>query len=186
MKKAVALVLALILLTGCSSGKQTIDRAMELRGRLLGSSGCSFTAKITADYGDTVQHFTVDCKGDDRGGLEFTVKEPETIAEIQGSISEEGGKLTFDDVALAFPLLTQEQISPVSAPWIFLRTLRGGYLTTAGEEDGLLRVTIDDSYEKEALQLDIWLNGENLPVRAEILYDGCRILSLEVENFEIL
>ena len=186
MRRAVALVLSMLLLTGCSSGEQAIDRAMELRGNLLSSSGCSFTAKITADYGDTVQQFTVDCKGDDRGGLEFTVKSPETIAGICGSISEEGGKLTFDDVALAFPLLTQEQISPVSAPWIFLRTLRGGYLTSAGEEDGLLRVTIDDSYEDDALQLDIWLDGKNMPVRAEILYDGCRILSLEVENFEIL
>ena len=83
-------------------------------------------------------------------------------------------------------MLTQEQISPVSAPWIFLRTLRGGYLTSAGEEEGLLRVTIDDTYEEAALQLDIWLNGETMPVRAEILYDGVRILSLEVEKFEIL
>lgn len=186
MKKAVALALAMLLLTGCSSGHQAIDRALDLRGRLLGGSGCSFTAKITADHGDSVQYFTVDCKGDDRGELEFTVKSPETIAGIQGSISEDGGKLTFDDVALAFPLLTQEQISPVSAPWIFLRTLRGGYLTSAGEDDGLLRVTIDDTYEEDALQLDIWLNGENMPVRAEILYDGVRILSLEVEQFQIL
>lgn len=186
MKKALALVLAVLLLSGCSSGQQAIDRALDLRGRLLKATGCSFTAKITADYGDTVQYFTVDCKGDDCGGLEFTVKSPETIAGICGSISEDGGKLTFDDVALSFPLLTQEQISPVSAPWIFLRTLRGGYLTSAGEKDGLLRVTIDDTYEEDALQLDIWLNGENMPVRAEILYDGVRILSLEVENFEIL
>lgn len=186
MKKAVALVLAVVMLTGCSSGRQAIDRALELRSRLLGGSGCSFTAKITADYGDSVQYFTVDCKGDDQGALEFTVKAPDTIAGICGSISEDGGKLTYDDVALSFPLLTQEQISPVSAPWIFLRTLRGGYLTSAGEEDGLLRVTIDDTYEEDALQLDIWLNGENMPVRAEILYDGVRILSLEVEKFEIL
>ena len=186
MKRAVSWVLALLLLTGCSSGHQAIDRALELRSRLQGGSGCRFTAKITADYGDTIQYFTVDCKGDDRGGLEFTVKSPETIAGICGSISEDGGKLTFDDVALAFPLLTQEQISPVSGPWIFLRTLRGGYLTNAGEDNGLLRVTIDDTYEEDALKLDIWLDGENMPVRAEILYDGCRILSLEVENFEIL
>lgn len=186
MKKAAALLLVLVLLTGCARGEEAIDRAMELRARILKGTGCSFTADITADYGDSVQHFTVECAGDAQGNLSFMVASPETISGITGSISEEGGKLTFDDVALAFPLLTQDQISPVTAPWIFLKTLRSGYLTAAGMDDDLLRVTIDDSYEDDALQLDIWLDAENLPVRAEILYDGCRILSLEIRNFEIL
>lgn len=186
MKKAAALLFVMLLLAGCSRGSEAIDRAMELRSRLLSGEGCGFTAQITADYGDEVHTFTVDCQGDHQGNLTFTVTAPESIAGITGTVSEEGGKLTFDDVALAFPLLTQEQISPVTAPWIFLRTLRGGYLTSAGDDDGLLRVTIDDSYDEDALQLDIWLDDGNIPVRAEILYDGSRILSLSVSNFQIL
>lgn len=186
MKKAAALLLVMLLLAGCSRGSDAIDRAMELRSRLLNGDGCSFTVQITADYGDNIQNFTVECQGDKQGNLNFTVSAPESIAGITGTVSEEGGKLTFDDVALAFPLLTQEQISPVTAPWIFLRTLRGGYLTSAGEDDGLLRVTIDDSYEEDALQLDIWMDDGNIPVRAEIVFDGSRILSLSVSNFQIL
>jgi hypothetical protein len=59
-------------------------------------------------------------------------------------------------------------------------------MTSACREDGVIRLSMDDSYEKEALRLDIWLNEDQMPERAEILYDGKRILSMTVENFLIL
>lgn len=185
MKKAASLLLTLLLLTGCSDSRARIDRAMELRSRLLSSDGCGFTAEITADYGDELHTFSMDCTCDSQGNLSFTVTEPETISGITGTIAQDGGRLTFDDTALEFPLLADDQLTPVSAPWIFLKTLRGGYLTSAGEEGELLRLTIDDSYEEDALHLDIWLNADNTPVRADILYDGRRILSLSIADFRI-
>ena len=33
--------------------------------------------------------------------------------------------------------------------------------------------------------LDIWLDDGNVPVRAEVLYDGSRILSMEITDFQI-
>lgn len=184
MKRIGAIFLLLVLLTGCSQTRNRIDRCMELRARLL-RSGCSFTAEITADYGDKVYSFTLACSGDSQGNLTFHVVQPESISGITGTITGEGGFLTFDDAALQFDLLADDTVTPVSAPWIFLKTLRGGYLTSAGEDGDLLRVTIDDSYEDDALQLDIWLNSDNNPVQAEILYDGRRILSLTVSDFVI-
>ena len=185
MKRIGILFILLLMLTGCSETQNRIDRAVELRSRLLRSS-CSFTAEVTADYGDKVYKFTIACSGDAQGNLTFEVAEPESIAGITGTITGEGGFLTFDDAALQFDLLADDQVTPVSAPWILLKTLRGGYLTAAGDDGDLLRVTIDDSYEDDALQLDIWLDGENNPVRADILYDGRRILSLNVSDFQIL
>ena len=184
MRKGLCLLMVLWMLSGCSGKNAELDRAIELRMKLL-SADCSFDAKITADYGDKISRFSVSCQADAYGNLAFTVTQPETISGITGVIDHEGGKLTFDDVALTFPLLAEEQISPVSSPWIFLKTLRGGYLTAAGMEDDLLRLTIDDSYEEDALQLDIWLDSTDCPVRGEILYDGYRILTLEIENFRI-
>ena len=58
-------------------------------------------------------------------------------------------------------------------------------MTSAGMEGDWLRLTIDDSYEDDALHLDIWLSDDNMPARAEILHDGSRILSLQIENFVI-
>ena len=183
--KILAAVCVLFLLTGCGSRDEELERAMALRTRLLRAS-VSFDADITADYGDEIHTFSVYCEGDSQGNLGFKVTAPETIADISGKIEAGEGKLTFRDTALAFPLMAEDQLSPVSAPWIFCTTLRGGYLTSAGMEEELLRLTIDDSYEENALTVDIWLDESDSPVRAEILYDGRRILTLKIENFKIV
>lgn len=185
MKRIAGVLILTLLLTGCGKTEQLLDRAMGLRARLLAGS-CSFEAEITADYGDELLTFAVYCEGDNEGDLAFRITEPETIAGITGIMDREGGKLTFRDTALAFPLLADGQISPAGASWIFFYTLRGGYLTSVGMEEEMLRVTIDDSYEEDALTVDIWLNEEDIPVRAEILYDGRRILTLVIRNFQIL
>ena len=184
VKKLSVLLIVLLFLGGCSGKQEELERAMTLRAKILASE-CSFDAKITADYGDKLYVFAMTCQGDSRGNLTFTVTEPESIAGITGIISQDGGKLTFDDMALAFPLMADDQLTPVSAPWIFLKTLRGGYLTSANTEEELLHLTIDDSYEEDALQLDIWLDGQNLPVQSDILYDGRRILTVQVSNFTL-
>lgn len=159
---------------------------MAFRSELLAAEGCRFLAVVTADYGDELYTFSMECQGDKTGNLAFTLTEPEVLSDIQGTISDNGGRITFEDTALCFPLMTDDQFSPASAPWIFLKTLRSGYLTAAGLEEGNLRLTMDDTYEEDALHLDIWMGENRMPVRTDILYDGRRILSLEVENFSFL
>ena len=185
MKRVWCLLLLMFCLSGCANENSEIERGMALRSRLLSAENCSFDVSITADYGDKLYTFGMTCQGNAKGDLTFTVSAPESIAGVTGTVSEEGGKLTFDDTALQFALMADEQLSPVSAPWILLKTLRSGYLTSAGMEDELLRLTIDDSYAEDALQLDIWLDGEDSPVRAEVLYADRRILSMDVTNFQI-
>ena len=185
MKKLAVLLIVLLFLGGCSGKQEELERAMALRAKVLTSAGCSFDAAITANYADRVYTFLMHFVCDGKGKLDFTVLEPESISGITGSVSDDGGKLTFDDTALAFPLMADDQLTPVSAPWIFLKTLRGGYLTSANTEEELLHLTIDDSYEEDALQLDIWLDGQNLPVQSDILYDGRRILTVQVSNFTL-
>jgi len=185
LKKLASLMIALVLLTGCTGKRAEMDRTMTLRADLLGSEGCSFTAHLTADYADEVHEFSLYCEGRNNGDLGFRVESPETLTGITGRFKGEEGALTFDDVALAFPLLADGQITPVSGPWIFLKTLLGGYLTACGQEDEFLHLTIDDSYADDALQMEIWLDEGNVPVRGEIIYDGRRILTMNIENFLI-
>lgn len=185
MKKFAALMIAAIVLTGCTGKRDELDRVMKLRAKLLACASCSFDVDVTADYGDTVQTFAMSCQGDNRGNITFTVTEPETIAGITGTIADREGTLTFDGAALQFPLLVDDQVTPVSGPWIFLKTLMGGYLTACTAEDELLHLTIDDSYEDDALQMEVWLDGEDIPVQGEIIYGGRRILTMEIENFQI-
>lgn len=174
------------LLQGCTKLNASVDRAISLRQQLLSGQGCCFDASVTADYGTEIYTFSLKCTYYANGVLDFLVLTPDSVAGIAGKIDETGAYLTVDDHALAFPMLADNQITPVTAPWVIFRALRSGFLSACGEEDALLRVKLDDSYEENALEVDVWLNQENLPVHGEILWDSRRILSVTVENFHFL
>lgn len=175
----------LVLLGGCDTASE-LERGMALRSSVLGAEQCSMDVHISADYGNAMTAFSVGCRFDKSGKLYFSVLNPESIEGISGNISADKGMITFDDTVLYFDLLSDGQLSPVSAPWIFMKALRGGYLRNACMEAENLRITVDDSYNDDALQLDIWLNSENNPKSAEILFQGRRILSMKIENFRIM
>ena len=186
MKRILSLLCLLALLfTGCAGTDSGMDRAMALRSKLL-AQAVELDAVVTADYGDKTCTFTMACSIDKQGKLTFSVQEPESISGITGTVSSEGGKLTFDDQALAFPLLAEGQITPVSAPWVLFRSLRTGYLTSCGIEGGKVRLAIDDSYADDALHLDVWLSEDDLPAHGEIIYKGRRIVSVLVSNFRFV
>lgn len=186
MKRTAAVILVLLMMSGCFHPQTGMDQAVLLREKILASQSCSFTAEVTADFGDTVYSFVMDCEADKEGNILFRVEEPESISGITGRIDASGGELTFDDQVLAFSMLADGELSPVSGPWLFLKALRSGYLTSCGVEEPYLRMTIDDSYESDAMQVDIWVNEEMVPVHADILWQGRRILTVSIENFQIL
>lgn len=159
-----------------------METALTLRKRLQQSS-CSFNAKITADYGDMIHVFDLHCQMEQDGSLAFTVLEPESIAGITGVIEAGDGKLLFDDTVLAFELLADGLVTPVSAPWIVTKTLRGGYIHASAKTADGTKLVIHDTYEEYSLQLDIWLDAESTPTAAEILWEGRRILSLIISDF---
>lgn len=182
MKRIWILLLMIAMLCGCSGGSEQLDRAMALRGKIQ-QKEVTFEAVVTADYGDKVHTFSMECHADTQGNLKFKVTEPENIAGISGTISKGSGKLTFDDQVLAFDILADELISPVSGPWVLMETLRSGYLTSCSTEGDLLRVAIDDSYEENALHLEVWLDSNDIPKQCEIYWQGRRLLSMDVKNF---
>lgn len=182
MKQLWIIVVLAIMLCGCGSDNEEIQFGMQLRQSMLKNSS-SFTADITADYGDKSYTFSIGCTADPSGNLSFIVLSPESISGIAGKITAESGFLSFDDAALAFPHLADGEISPVSAPWILVKTLRSGYIASAGSEGEQTLLTIYDSYEEDALQLDVWLDDQNKPVQAEILWQGRRILTITVKEF---
>lgn len=185
MKQAWALVLCMILLTGCAGEPKEMGQALSFRKALLEAEGCSFDAEITADYGDSLYTFGLSCQADQQGNMVFTVQTPETISGISGKIASGKAWLTFDDKALEFSPLVDGQVTPVGAPWLLLHALRSGYIASAGYEDELLRLTIEDSFRDSPLHVDVWLEKGNTPCRGEILYKGVRILSLAVANYQM-
>lgn len=186
MKRLVCVMLLFCFLVGCGNSQKQIGEALTLRRKLLDGDGCSFSAEITADYGREIYQFTVECLSDKQGNLQFIVTKPESISGIEGKITETSGTITFAGEVLAFAPIADGQITPVTAPWVFLKTLRSGYIASCTEADEQTHLQINDSYNEKALHLDIWLDHSNLPVHAEILWEGRRILSLKIKDFTFL
>ena len=185
MKIIWSLLLAAALLSGCQSDNKELQEGLRLRDNLLSAESTEFTAEITADYGSEVRRFVMDCQADAQGNIQFCVTDPETIAGITGKLSSNGGELTFDDKALYFDYITDDQLSPVSAPWIFLNTLRGGYLKSAGRDGEYLHLLLDDSYEEDSLMVEVWVDASGVPARGDIFQEGRRILAVTVTDFVI-
>lgn len=185
MKLIAVCVVCAVLFCGCGV-QQQLDQALAFRQKMLQSEGCSFLCKITADYVEKLYTFTMECSFDKSGNMSFKVVEPDSISGITGTVDNRGGNLTFDEQALAFELLADGYITPVSAPWLMVKTVRGGYMESCSQESDTFRITFYDSYEENALQLDVWLDANQAPIRCEIVWQGRRILSLAVSSFSFV
>ena len=185
MKRILCLPVLVLALAGCTQADQAMEQALAFRGRLLGTEWVSFQARITADYIDHAERFTLNCAGDPDGTVAFEVAAPEEISGITGTVKGDEGTLGFDDTILAFALMDDESLSPVSGPWVMLSALRQGYITSCGREGELLRLTVNQTYEEDALTVDVWLAGQT-PVAAEISWRGRRQLTMELENFSLV
>lgn len=184
--KIAAVLLCCCVLCGCVANPDPVDQAMDLRSALLECEKCSFSCVISADYGDQIYSFQMKCESDSQGNLSFTVTDPETIEGISGRISEEGGSLCFDDKVLAFPLLANERLSPVSTPWIFMNTLTSGYIHGCSQEKDVLRIFLDDSFDDALLRVEVLTDNRNVPVYTAIFWNQKQILSADIRDFTIV
>ena len=182
MRIKTAIVLCLIFfLNGCASNRP-VENALLLRDKIANSNGCSFYAKIVADYGNEIYSFSMDCLTDKVGNLTFTVVKPTTLNGITGKVDVAGGAITFDDKILAFQTMADGQVTPVSAPWLLIKALRSGYIKGCTDEKDGFQISVDDSYEEDALHLNIWVQ-DDVPRSGEIFWQGRRVLTVTVENF---
>lgn len=178
------LLLLMIFMTGCSAQDAGMDAAMELRSRCLGAASVSFEADICADYIETVERFSLECRFDGSGTMEFAVEEPQNIAGISGTVAGTEGTVGFDETSLAFPLMAQGRLSPLSAPWVLMKAIREGAVISTVREEESWHLTIDDSYADHPLTVDIWLE-EGAVTAAEIAWEGRRCVTMDVDEFTV-
>lgn len=186
MKRLFAVFLLIFLLSGCGHDTAPIDSAINLRESLLTANGTAFHAAITADYGDALYQFELDCNEDQEGNVSFAVTYPESITGITGVISSQRSALTFEDKVLAFPPLSDGQLSPVIAPYLLMRSLRSGYISACGREGDGYCIYIDDTYFENQLKVQVFTDEDMIPIRAEMIYRNQRILTLDIYEFSFL
>ena len=185
MKRVISILIFILFLTGCGDNSSDLNQILSLRQDIVSAKGCSFSVEIIADYQTNCYVFRMDCASDDSGNLNFTVTAPDTISGITGSISQEGGKLTFDDRYLVFAPLADGQITPVSAPWLFLKALRTGYISGCTDEESMT-VMFQDTYQNDPLDISVTFTADKHPQNVEIFWQGRRVVTMTVENFVIL
>ena len=186
MKRLLAVWMVLCFFSGCAANKAGADPSLTLRNELQKGSECSFRCTVTADYGDSITAFTMDCVSSGNGDMTITLVEPETICGIQGIISQESGALTFEDKVLLVQLLADGQITPICSPWLMVRTLLGGIVRATECSANGSQVIYDDVFSSEPFQMYAQLNGDHIPVICEFVWQGRRIITVQVDNFKIL
>ena len=185
MRRIPVFLTFIFILCGCSRSNSSIDQALSIRDAILHGNGCQFNVSITADYQNEYYTFEMSCQVDSSGNVTFEVKEPESISGITGILSAQEGKLTFDDKILVFSKMAEGYITPVSAPWLFVSALRGGYIKGCAQEENGILLVIDDTYMDEAIQVNI-RTVSDVPVFAEIIWQNQRVLTMSVDAFRIL
>ena len=179
MKKLLPLILVFLL--GCTGTDPAMDAALALRSRVLAAETIRFTVAVGADYITNIEEFSLECVQNGEV-MSFRVREPEEIEAISGTVRGSEGTVGFDETVLAFPLMAEGRLSPLSGPWVLVKALRTGHILAAGREGELIHLFIDDSYEDNALTLDIWLE-EGWPTQAEISWEGRRCLTMTFDDF---
>ena len=173
-------------MNGCEKTDDAYEQMVNLRRNIGETELCSFDVQICADYEDEIYTFEMSCRTNSDGGLNFEVTQPESIAGITGNFGDDYSNITFDDHVLAFKRMVDGRITPVSAPWIFLKALRSGYIEGCSETDNGIKVMLNDSYEDDAFHLYVWLNTQNMPCAAEIYWENMRVMTLKISEFSFL
>ena len=171
-----------MLLTGCRGEENLLEQGIVFRSRLVSAGGCCFQAKITVDYGLEVQNFTLDCDADSEGNVSFSVVEPETIADITGQMRGQEGTVTYDGLQLAFPMLVYGKLSPVSAPALLAKCWLNEYILSAGLTQDGYRITYEKKIREKDLLIDTYFEND-IPISAELCYNGYRIIDIQITEF---
>lgn len=173
-----------VMLCGCSGEEP--NAGLLLRQRMSGSNGCCFRAEICADYYGYTNSFVLQCQFDGSGEMTFEVLDPESIYGITGKIRKDRGELLFDDQIIGFSYLCNDVLSPVSMPWLFIRALQSGVMEASGTWSQGSTINLQDTYGDESFLIRCWLDQNHLPVSCEILWQGKRIVTMQLRDFQLL
>ena len=181
---AAALCLAV---SGCAGSEDgAVQEALNFRTSLLAADHCTFTAEVTADYGERVGNFTLVCTyTPGTNGAELTVTAPESIAGITAAVDGEEANVTFEDVSLELGTLAGGQVAPLQLPQILGDAWTYSYVESQSEEgDGIL-VTYRCGYDEEELLVFTRFDTSMTPVQAEVYCDGICVLTAALSDYTV-
>ncbi len=179
MKKLCLLILCLaLLLSGCGGGRAKEQR-QALAEELNARRDLRFTAALRAEYPDKTVRFRL-AYAEDEDGCTIRVLEPEEIGGVSLHLGPDGAQLRYEQIRLDTGPLDRYGLSPVSALPALTRALREGHLESAWTEGEL---SVWELAADDALRVQVWLDGELRPQRAELISEGRVSVFLELSDW---
>ena len=176
-------MMLLLLLCACGAAEESAQTPVALRTALHEAGGCGFRLELTADYGDHVRSYTLDCQGSG-DSASLTVVEPEIAEGITAAVSGEDAHVAYDTTILAVEDFESRPISPMAAPYLLTRAWNEAYISTVGRDGDLEQVCYLLGYGGRQLEIITCFAGQ-IPQTAEIS-DGSNVLiSCEISNFTL-
>ena len=181
-------------LTACGGGagiSPAEQLALDIRGELLETAGCTAQLELTADYGQRVYTYGIDLSWQREGETVLTITAPENVAGITARILEGETALEYDGMRVETGPLDGSGMSPVDAVPVLLDYAEGGFIAACGmetlEEQEVLRV---DCREPEAAagtgrECSLWFDpSTHALLRGELSQDGFTVIQCEFSNFQ--
>lgn len=183
MRKILSLFLTLCaLLSACAAGKSPIQPAVDFRSALVSAGGCTFTAEVRADFGDYVHDFTLEVAVRKDASTRVRVVAPESIEGICATVTDAGGTVDFDGLALSFGLLAAERLSPIAVPAFAAACWMNAYIVSGGTQEGVDCATYRKNLGENEILVDTFLK-KGVPICAEVCYNGKRIAQMVISDF---
>ena len=192
-----ALMMTLVLLTGCSRGDLTTARAAEelalaIRTEFLAMRACVASVDITADYGQRVYEYSMKVSWHRDGETELTVTAPEMIAGITARIRDGSSCLEFDGVSLETGRLSGTGLSPIEVVPAVLEYIGAGYIgacdfETVNDQKLLWFVCRDPECQPgTGIEAAFWFDPVSHALRqAEVLSDGYCVVRCVFREFSM-
>lgn len=180
-----ALMISLGLLAGCASGGDWEEKFEEKRAELSEARALSFTARVSADLGETVFDCAMDCRRED-GGTTVRITEPELAEGVTVRFEDGGAHVDYCGTELFLGETDGEIPTPAgSAPMIFDALTHGHAVSlwTESAESGE-KLLCAQIYAGEDSSVLLWLDAGGLEPRyAEIVCAGRAVISCEINDF---
>lgn len=187
MKKCVPMMALCLLLCGGCGKTKTVER--DPRESYRAMTGCEMTAVVTCEQAGLEWSATLQCSYVPEGESTVEVVEPLELAGVRAVIREEDWSLEYGDLCLDAGTLSDESVSPATAPVRLMNALREGWLLEEDREDWgdvpCVRLALDQTGTSGGdIVTAVWLRTEDgTPLRGEISVDGEMILYVEFTAF---
>jgi len=191
LRKAAILALTIALclfLTACGGKSGTDSLAEEIKKEYSGIENMTLIVSVRADYGSRVYDYKLRCEVDN-DEMVIEVVEPEGIKGLKAHVTENGIGLEYEGTTLDTGELFGKGLSPLEAIPLMIDAWKSGYITETRSEKvdqtDTIAVTFDlkPAGSEKDLTHTVWFDKENhLPVKAELIYGGYRIIDCVFGN----